>query len=77
MQQTTRVVYHVLPADDGWVVEREQGGEMSRHRTKEEAEREAKRLAREQDLGQVIVHDAAGRFDYESTYCADPRRTPG
>jgi hypothetical protein len=74
-----RVVYHVVPNASGekWVVSQENAAHRTEHDTKEEAVQEAKRLAQEAELGQVKVHKKDGNMEYESTYGADPRRSPG
>jgi hypothetical protein len=74
-----RVVYHVVPdaSGDKWLVSQENASYRTEHETKEEAVKEAKRLAQEADLGQVKVHKKDGNMEYESTYGEDPRRTPG
>jgi hypothetical protein len=74
-----RVVYHVVPdaSGDKWLVSQENASYRTEHETKEEAVKEAKRLAQEAELGQVKVHKKDGNMEYESTYGEDPRRTPG
>ena len=75
-----RTVYHVGPnaTRDRWIVSRE-GDETFREefRTKEDAVSAAKARARREEPAQVKVHDSRGNMDYERTYGADPRRTPG
>jgi hypothetical protein len=77
--ETERVVYHVVPNSSGekWLVRQENSELRREHDTKEEAVQEAKRLAQEAPLGQVKVHKKDGNMEYESTYGADPRRSPG
>jgi hypothetical protein len=41
-----------------------------------EALEEAKRLAKQAELGQVKVHKKDGNMEYENTYGEDPRRSP-
>ena len=73
-----RVVYHVVPdaSGDKWVVSQENAAHRTEHETKDEAVKEAKRLAQEAELGQVKVHKKDGNMEYESTYGEDPRRYP-
>jgi uncharacterized membrane protein YkoI len=73
-----RVVYHVVPDASGerWVVSQENASHRTEHDTKEEAVKEAKRLAQEAELGQVKVHKKDGNMEYESTYGDDPREYP-
>jgi hypothetical protein len=74
-----RVVYHVVPdaSGDKWLVSQENASYRTEHETKDEAVKEAKRLAQEAELGQVKVHKKDGNMEYESTYGEDPRRSPG
>ena len=74
-----RTVYHVIPdaRGDKWLVSQENGGHRQLFRTKAEAERHAKELAREQEPSQVKVHTSDGNMEYQSTYGEDPVRTPG
>jgi hypothetical protein len=73
-----RVVYHVVPdaSGDKWLVSQENASYRTEHETKDEAVKEAKRLAQEAELGQVKVHKKDGNMEYESTYGEDPRRYP-
>jgi hypothetical protein len=73
-----RAVYHVVPnaAADRWVVSRENADYRSEHDTKEEAVKEARRLAQQGELGQIKVHLKNGNMDYESTYGDDPPESP-
>jgi hypothetical protein len=73
-----RVVYHVVPNASGevWLVTQENGSHRTEHRTKEEAVEEARRLAKQASLGQIKVHKKDGNMEYESTYGADPERSP-
>ena len=73
-----RVVYHVVPnsSAEKWVVSQENADYRSEHDTKEEAVQEARRLARQAELGQIKVHKKDGNMEYESTYGDDPRRSP-
>ncbi|HKH45344.1 MAG TPA: DUF2188 domain-containing protein [Thermoanaerobaculia bacterium] len=73
-----RVVYHVVPnsSAEKWVVSQENADYRSEHDTKEEAVKEARRLAQEAQLGQIKVHLKNGNMEYESTYGEDPPETP-
>lgn len=72
-----RVTYHVTPFGEGWKVAAE-GEELEVVRdNKDDAISEAKRLAKSNDLGQVIVHKQDGTIEEEFTYGDDPRDVPG
>jgi Uncharacterized protein conserved in bacteria (DUF2188) len=73
-----RVTYHVTPYVNGWQVkeERDQGREILVD-DKDNAVRQAKDLAKEHELGQVIVHTRDGKIAEEFTYGDDPRNVPG
>lgn len=76
--KSERVVYHVVPNSSGekWLISQENAEFRREFETKEEAVEEAKRLARNAELGQVKVHKKDGNMEYESTYGEDPRRSP-
>lgn len=69
-----RVKYHVTPAPDGdWKVKREGAGRAdSIHEDKADAVARAKELAKDNSLGQVIVHRRDGKIQTEHTYGRDP-----
>jgi hypothetical protein len=72
-----RQTYHVSPFGDGWKVAAE-GRELEVVRdNKDDALSEAKRLAKENELAQVIVHGQDGKIQEEFTYGDDPRSIPG
>jgi uncharacterized protein YdaT len=73
-----RVVYHVVPnsSAEKWVVSQENADYRSEHDTKDEAVKEARRLAQQAELGQIKVHLKNGNMEYESTYGDDPRESP-
>ena len=72
-----RRTFHVSPFGEGWKVAAE-GEDLEVVRdNKDDAVAEAKRLAQEGELGQVIVHKQDGTIQEEFTYGDDPRRTPG
>ena len=74
-----RTVYHVVPnaSAELWVVTRENNDTFrEEYRTKEDAVAAAKERAQNEEPSQVKVHYADGNMDYESTYGADPRRSP-
>ncbi|HVL81305.1 MAG TPA: DUF2188 domain-containing protein [Actinomycetota bacterium] len=72
-----RVTYHVTPFGNGWKVAA-QGAEYEVVRdNKDDAVNEAKELAKQQGLGQVIVHNQDGKIADEFTYGEDPRDIPG
>jgi uncharacterized protein YdaT len=69
-----RKTYHVIPkADGGWNVKGENASRASSsHATKAEAISRAKELAKNQDLGQVVIHKKDGTIQTEHTYGKDP-----
>lgn len=74
-----RVVYHVVPdaSAERWVISQENNDSFrEEYGTKDEAVNAAKERARRQEPAQVKVHKADGNMEYESTYGADPRRSP-
>ena len=73
-----RVVYHVVPnsSAEKWLVSQENADYRSEHDTKDEAVKEARRLAQKAELGQIKVHLKNGNMEYESTYGEDPPETP-
>lgn len=74
-----RTVYHVVPDGSGekWVISQERGNFREEFGTKHEAVEAAKERARGQAPSQVKVHTRDGNMEYESTYGADPSRSPG
>ena len=74
-----RRVYHVLPTDDGdWKV-KERGAERAVKILEDKADALdlAKELAKNADLGQVIIHGKDGVIQTEHTYGQDPEKTKG
>jgi len=69
-----RKTYHVIPGTDGcWKVKEEKASRASNsHETKAEAVERAKELAKNQDLGQVVIHKQDGTIQTEHTYGKDP-----
>lgn len=69
-----RTTYHVTPSPDGgWKVKRESAGRASSvHDTKAGAVERAKELAKEQELGQIVIHRQDGKIQTEHTYGQDP-----
>ena len=59
-----------------WVVEVEGGRAQSSHRTKAEAERAARVVAK-RNKSELLVHRRDGRITERSTYGRDPRRSKG
>jgi len=77
---TNRTVYHVVPnaSAERWVVSIENNDSFrEEYDTKHDAVEAAKRRARAEEPAQVKVHRHDGNMEYESTYGADPRRSPG
>ena len=74
-----RVVYHVEPRDGGeWAAQRT-GAQRAAIVTdnKTDAIAEARRLATQGPLGQVVIHGDDGKIQREYTYGKDPRNIPG
>lgn len=69
-----RKTYHVTPnTDGGWKVKEEKASRASsKHETKAEAVERAKELAKNQELGQVVIHKRDGTIQTEHTYSRDP-----
>ena len=66
-----RVRYTVQPQGNGWDVTK--GGKpVSHHRTKDVAVEKGRRLAKAEDLGQLVIKKQNGRIQEERTYGADP-----
>ena len=72
-----RAVYHVVPADDLWVVRLVGDSVNEAANTKEAAIARAKQLAQRSVLSQVVIHRADGTIEKEYTYCEDPTRSQG
>ena len=81
IETSQRQIFHVVPYVNGW--ELRLGGSDAEHGLlgawdhKELAIERAKELAKDAELGQVIVHGEDGRIQDEFTYGADPRDIPG
>jgi hypothetical protein len=73
----TRVSYHVTPYVNGWQIKQEGGDREVLVDNKDNAVTQAKELAKEHELGQVLVHKRDGTIAEEFTYGADPRNIPG
>jgi len=71
---SNRKTYHVTPKPEGgWNVKGENASRASSsHDTKADAVDRAKELAKNQDLGQVIIHKKDGTIQTEHTYGKDP-----
>jgi len=69
-----RKTYHVTPGADGdWKVNGEKASKASSsHDTKAEAVDRAKEPAKNQELGQVVIHKKDGKIQTEHTYGKDP-----
>jgi len=74
MKMSKRKTYHVTPnADGGWKVKEEKASRASgSHDTKAEAVDRAKELAKNQELGQVVIHKKDMTIQTEHTYGKDP-----
>ena len=74
-----RKTYHVTPRPDGgWNVKAAEASRASStHGTKADALERAKELAKNQDLGQVVIHKKDGTIQTEHTYGKDPHPPKG
>ena len=74
-----RTQLHVTPwKENGWQVTRAGSDEqLVVVDTKEKAIDYGRDLAKEEGLGQLVVHKADGSIEEEFTYGEDPRSTPG
>jgi hypothetical protein len=74
-----RVVYDVEPREGGeWAAQRRGTGRAAVvTENKSDAINEARRLAQQNTLSQVVIHKDDGTIQREYTYGKDPRRTPG
>ena len=74
-----RVKYRVTPTDDGnWRVKSDGAQRAdSIHENKSDAKERATDLAKDQPLGQVIIHGQDGKIQTEHTYGKDPKRCKG
>jgi hypothetical protein len=69
-----RVVYHVVSdGDSGWKVKANHASRASStHTNKVDAVAHARDLAKNQPLGQVVIHKQDGTIQTEHTYGKDP-----
>jgi len=69
-----RKTYHVTPGTDGgWKVKEENASRaLSKHDTKADAINRAKEAAKNQELGQVVIHKKDMTIQTEHTYGKDP-----
>jgi len=69
-----RKTYHVTPGTDGgWKVKEENASKaLSKYDTKADAVNRAKEVAKNQDLGQVVIHKKDMTIQTEHTYGKDP-----
>jgi len=74
-----RVIYDVEPRDGGdWAAQRRGSSRAATvTENKRAAISEARRLAQQYPLGQVVIRDQDGRVEREYTYGEDPRRFKG
>lgn len=79
MSKPRRVVYDVEPRPNGeWATQRrgtERAAAVTENKT--DAITEARRLAQQHPLSQVVIRGADGRIQREYTYGEDPKRSPG
>lgn len=71
---SNRKTYHVTPKPSGgWNVKQENADRASSsHDTKADAIDRAKELAKNQALGQIVIHKQDGTIQTEHTYRKDP-----
>jgi len=76
---SNRKTYHVMPKPGGgWNVKQEKAERASSsHDTKAEAVERAKELAKNQTLGQIVIHKQDGTIQTEHTYGEDPHPPKG
>jgi hypothetical protein len=67
---------HTVPDGNAWKNEVEEGGDISKHRTKEEAVEAGRDEARRRQTEHVI-HNADGSISERNSYGHDPRNVPG
>jgi hypothetical protein len=76
-----RESYHVVPYVNGWEIRRagagKDHGSLGTWDHKDLALARAKELAKQADLGQVVIHGQDGEIQEEYTYGDDPRNIPG
>lgn len=73
-----RTVVYVSPHEKGWQVKKEKAKKASSvHRTKEEATKGAKELAKKAELGQAKIQKKDGTFQTEYIYGEDPKKYKG
>ena len=75
-----RKVYHVEPSKEreGWDIKEEgQPKPESHHQRKREAVTIARKMAKSQEFGQVIIHKADGSVEEERSYGKNPHLRPG
>jgi uncharacterized protein YdaT len=74
-----RKTYHVVPnKGGGWDVKAEKASRASSsHETKSEAVERGKELAKNQPLGQIVIHKENGTIQTEHTYGKDPHPPKG
>ena len=66
-----RSQYHVVPADEGWGVEKD-SKVLSSHGTKDEAISAGRDKAKADQPSQLVVHTRDGKIETEFTYQDDP-----
>ena len=74
-----RKTYHVVHSKGGgWDVKGENASRASSsHETKSEAVARGKELAKNQPLGQIVIHKGDGTIQTEHTYGKDPHPPKG
>lgn len=73
-----RRVYHVVTNEKGWSLQEEGNpNNWEFYQTKDEAIHAGMERAREEALGQLIIHKTDGTIEEERTYGDDPRSSRG
>jgi hypothetical protein len=67
---------HTVPKDGQWVNEVEEGGEISSHDTKENAEKAGREHAR-RDKTEHVIHNMDGTISERRSYGGDPSPPKG
>jgi hypothetical protein len=64
---------HLIPKEDRWALKKENSSKIvMTFDTKEEAEREGRRIAKEEEL-EFVIHNKDGKISDSDSYGSDPR----
>ena len=73
-----RKTYHITSKDDHWQVKARGAQRATRlFDTKEKAVEFGREIAKNSELGQIVIHRKDGVIQTEHTYGHDPRKTKG